>query len=90
MNIFNAMKVAAEVAAECGSERRLGAEPGRRQQSAFTGLKFIDGLSSGLIDPLPHRLKTATAAAAAAAVGTVPLTLAQNRARDGMEDETRL
>lgn len=81
------MKVAAEVAAECGSERRLGAEPGQRQHSAFTGSKFIDGFSSGLIDPVPHRLRTATAAAAA---GTVPLTLAQNRARDGMEDETRL
>lgn len=78
------MKVAAEVAAECGSERRLGAEPGQRQQSAFTGLEFIDGFSSGLIDPVPHLLETATAAR------TVPLTPAQNRARDGMEDEARL
>lgn len=54
------MKVSAEVAAECGSKRCLGAETGHRQQFAFTRLKFIDGFSSGLIDPVSHLLKTAT------------------------------
>lgn len=46
INVFNVMKVTAEVAPECGSDRSLGAEPGQRQQSAFTGLNLIDGFSS--------------------------------------------